>query len=93
MLPQRMPQSSGPPSPLVNSKIHQINFNPYWHVPKSLVRQDLTKYMQENPNYLAEQNIFIYDGSGNKIDPQSINWAQRHVPEIVWTTHAGAFLK
>jgi murein L,D-transpeptidase YcbB/YkuD len=62
-------------TPIMASNIHQINFNPYWHVPKSLVRQDLTKYMQENPNYLTEQNIFIYDGSGNKVDPQTINWA------------------
>jgi murein L,D-transpeptidase YcbB/YkuD len=62
-------------TPILASKIHQINFNPYWHVPKSLVRQDLTKYMMENPNYLTEQNIFIYDAAGNKIDPQSINWA------------------
>ncbi|ODT75880.1 MAG: hypothetical protein ABS76_32815 [Pelagibacterium sp. SCN 64-44] len=62
-------------TPILASKIHQINFNPYWHVPKSLVRQDLTKYMQENPSYLAQQNIFIYDGSGNTIDPATINWA------------------
>ena len=62
-------------TPIMASNIHQINFNPYWHVPKSLVRQDLTKYMLQNPNYLTEQNIFIYDGSGNKIDPQTINWA------------------
>lgn len=62
-------------TPIMASNVTQINFNPYWHVPKSLVRQDLTKYMQENPNYLAEQNIFIYDGSGNKVDPSTINWA------------------
>lgn len=62
-------------TPILASKIHQINFNPYWHVPKSIVRADLTKYMLENPNYLAEQNIFIYDGSGNTIDPATIDWA------------------
>ena len=62
-------------TPIMASNISQINFNPYWHVPKSLVRQDLTKYMLENPNYLTEQNIFIYDGSGQKVDPQTIDWA------------------
>ncbi len=62
-------------TPILTSKIHQINFNPYWHVPKSLVRRDLTKYMLENPDYLAQQNIFIYDGSGNTIDPSTIDWA------------------
>lgn len=61
-------------TPILASKIHQVNFNPYWHVPKSLVERDLTKYMNENPNYLAEQSIFIYDGSGNVIDPATIDW-------------------
>lgn len=61
-------------TPILASKIHQVNFNPYWHVPKSLVERDLTKYMKENPNYLAEQSIFIYDGSGNVIDPATIDW-------------------
>lgn len=69
-------------TPIMASKISQINFNPYWHVPKSLIRQDLTKYMMENPNYLTEQNIFIYDGSGNKIDPQSINWSNISDAEV-----------
>lgn len=61
-------------TPIMASKVSQINFNPYWHVPKSLVERDLTKYMRENPNYLAEQNIHIYDGSGNEISPASIDW-------------------
>ncbi len=69
-------------TPIMASKISQINFNPYWHVPKSLVRQDLTKYMIENPNYLTEQNIFIYDGSGNKVDPSTINWSNISDAEV-----------
>lgn len=61
-------------TPIMASKISQINFNPYWHVPKSLVERDLTKYMLEDPEYLAKQNIHIYDGSGNEISPASIDW-------------------
>ena len=61
-------------TPIMASKISQINFNPYWHVPKSLVERDLTKYMLEDPQYLAKQNIHIYDGSGAEISPASIDW-------------------
>src|SRR5215217_4824365 len=61
-------------TPIMASKVSQINFNPYWHVPKSLIERDLTKYMQENPNYLAEQNIHIYDGSGQEVSPATIDW-------------------
>ncbi|ODT76999.1 MAG: hypothetical protein ABS76_29255 [Pelagibacterium sp. SCN 64-44] len=61
-------------TPIMASKISQINFNPYWHVPKSLVERDLTKYMQQDPEYLAKQNIHIYDGKGNEVSPASIDW-------------------
>jgi len=61
-------------TPIMASKVSQINFNPYWHVPKSLVERDLTKYMQEDPEYLAKQNIHIYDGKGVEISPSSIDW-------------------
>lgn len=30
-------------TPIMASKVSQINFNPYWHVPKSLVERDLTR--------------------------------------------------
>ncbi|MGK2228870.1 MAG: murein L,D-transpeptidase YcbB/YkuD [Devosia sp.] len=61
-------------TPIMASKVSQINFNPYWHVPKSLVERDLTKYMKEDPEYLAKQNIHIYDGKGNEISPATIDW-------------------
>jgi murein L,D-transpeptidase YcbB/YkuD len=61
-------------TPIMDSKVSQINFNPYWHVPKSLIERDLTKYMQEDPEYLAKQNIHIYDSKGNEISPTTIDW-------------------
>jgi murein L,D-transpeptidase YcbB/YkuD len=61
-------------TPIMASKVSQINFNPYWHVPKSLVERDLTKYMKEDPEYLTKQNIHIYDGGGAEISPTTIDW-------------------
>ena len=61
-------------TPIMASKVSQINFNPYWHVPKSLIERDLTKYMQEDPEYLTKQNIHIYDSKGNEISPTTIDW-------------------
>nr|WP_295888737.1 L,D-transpeptidase family protein [uncultured Devosia sp.] len=62
-------------TPILKSNIHQINFNPFWNVPKSIIRRDLIKYMNENPNYLTEQRIRIYDGNGTELQPTDINWA------------------
>jgi len=62
------------PSPDVNSKITEINFNPYWTVPVSIVRRDLVPLMQKDPNYLASEHIHIYDMRGNELQPSQINW-------------------
>jgi L,D-transpeptidase YcbB len=42
------------PSPEIDSKITEINFNPFWTVPSSIVRRDLIPLMQEQPDYLAK---------------------------------------
>ena len=42
-------------SPDINSKIIQINFNPFWTVPVSIVRKDLIPKMQAEPDYLDQE--------------------------------------
>jgi murein L,D-transpeptidase YcbB/YkuD len=43
-------------------------------VPKSLIEKDLTKYMQEDPEYLTKFRIHIFDAKGNEISPTQIDW-------------------
>ena len=62
------------PTPILDSKIQQINFNPYWHVPKSLIEKDLIRYMNDDPEYLTKFKIHIYDGEGNELLPTDIDW-------------------
>lgn len=64
------------PSPELTSKIHEINFNPYWTVPVSIVRRDLIPKMQANPQYLTEQKIRIYKWGNTEVeyDWQQIDW-------------------
>ena len=42
------------PSPDIQSRIVEINFNPYWTVPVSIVRKDLIPKMQAEPDYLDQ---------------------------------------
>jgi len=63
------------PSPIVNSKIHEINFHPFWTVPASIIKRDLIPLMQKDPNYLTEYRIRIYDPSGNELQPEQIDWS------------------
>lgn len=62
------------PSPEINSRIVEINFNPYWTVPVSIVRRDLIPKMQAEPDYLEKNRIRILDQKGNELTPAQINW-------------------
>ena len=61
-------------SPDINSRIVEINFNPYWTVPVSIVRRDLIPKMQAEPDYLEKNLIRIIDKGGNELTPSQINW-------------------
>lgn len=60
-------------TPLLTSRIHEINFNPYWHVPKSIIRKDLIPKVKEDPLYLEKNRIRIYK-NGQEISAQDVNW-------------------
>ena len=62
------------PSPEINSKIVQINFNPYWTVPPSIVQKDLIPKMQDQPDYLTKNHIRIFDSRQKELEPSQINW-------------------
>jgi len=62
------------PSPDIQSHIVEVNFNPFWTVPVSIVRKDLIPKMQAEPNYLADNHIRIYDARGTELTAQQINW-------------------
>lgn len=79
------------PSPDINSKIIEINFNPYWTVPVSIVRKDLIPKMQAEPDYLTQNRIRIYDPRGNELMPQQINWYSEEAVNYRFKQDPGEF--
>lgn len=67
-------------TPILNSKIFQVKFNPYWTVPRSIIEKDLVRYMNEDPEYLTKFKIRIFDGKGNEIPPNSLDWSSATDP-------------
>ncbi|MCB8820943.1 L,D-transpeptidase family protein [Microvirga rosea] len=61
-------------SPIMNAKVQEVNFNPFWTVPASIIRKDLIPKMQKEPNYLTENKIRIFNGSGQELSPSQVNW-------------------
>jgi murein L,D-transpeptidase YcbB/YkuD len=78
------------PSPDINSKIIQINFNPYWTVPASIVRKDLIPKMQDQPDYLTDNHIRILDGKQRELQPSDINWYSTDATNYTFKQDPGA---
>ena len=62
-------------SPIMHTHAIEINFNPYWNVPPSLIKKDLIPKMHADPNYLTEEKIHVIDKDGNEVSPATVNWS------------------
>ena len=61
-------------SPIMQAKAVEINFNPFWTVPPSLIKKDLIPKMKADPNYLTDEKIRVFNKDGKEVAPSSINW-------------------
>jgi murein L,D-transpeptidase YcbB/YkuD len=79
------------PSPDIQSKIVQINFNPFWTVPVSIIRKDLIPKMQAEPDYLTRNHIRIFDAKNNEQPPSQIDWYSAEAVNYKFKQDAGDF--
>jgi murein L,D-transpeptidase YcbB/YkuD len=79
-------------SPIMQTKATEINFNPFWHVPPSLIKKDLIPKMKADPNYLVEEKIHILDKDGQEVSPSSINWNSDEATHFTYRQDPGSEL-
>lgn len=79
------------PSPDINSQITEVNFNPYWTVPVSIVRKDLIPLMEKEPDYLSRYHIRIFDPRHNELPPSQINWYSQEAVHYTFRQDPGDF--
>lgn len=77
-------------SPIMQAKATQINFNPFWTVPPSLIRKDLIPKMQADPSYLTDEKIRVFNKEGEEVSPQSINWNSLDATNYKYRQDTGA---
>ncbi|MEM1288497.1 MAG: L,D-transpeptidase family protein [Pseudomonadota bacterium] len=80
------------PTPILDSRIHELNFNPFWTVPVSIIRRDLIPLMQENPSYLAENNIRIFSSWGagaQELPPETVDWTTEEATRYMFRQDPG----
>lgn len=66
------------PTPEISSKIVEINFNPYWYVPRTIIIKDLVpkgrEFARRGQDLLAAYHMQAFDAAGNPLDPRQIDW-------------------
>lgn len=64
------------PSPVVAAALADINFNPYWNAPVSIVERDIIPAILKDANTLKKMNMKVFDGYGGpEVDPATVDWA------------------
>ena len=89
-------------TPELSSKIMEINFNPYWYVPRSIVYKDLVpkarEFAQRGQDMLAAYHMEAFDASGAPLNSRSINWSGDAVygynyRQLPWDQNSLGFVK
>ncbi len=63
------------PTPSLKSRVSDINFNPYWNAPASIVERDLVPKFLKDPTIFEQMRIRVFDGVGGpEIDPYTVDW-------------------
>lgn len=62
-------------TPVFQSEITYVTFNPTWTVPPTILVQDMLPKIQQNPGYLAANRIRVFDRQGNVLDPSTVDWS------------------
>ncbi len=55
-------------------EIEQIDYNPYWGVPQSIIVNEMLPRLRGDPGYLDRAGYEVTDASGRRISSSSINW-------------------
>jgi len=77
-------------SPIMQTRATEINFNPFWTVPPSLIKKDLIPKMLADANYLADEKIRVFNKAGEEVSPQSINWHTDEATHFKYRQDTGA---
>jgi murein L,D-transpeptidase YcbB/YkuD len=75
-------------TPVFSDKITYLVLNPSWNIPRSIAVKDKLPLIQADPDYLAKQNIRVFQGSGSdlrEIDPETIDWSEVHAEDFNFT--------
>ena len=80
-------------TPLLRSAVHEMNFNPVWTLPPTVIDKDLIPKGQDmqrrNQDVLSKFGIDAYDGNGKKLDTSKVDWSGGAAKNLVFKQQPG----
>ena len=58
-----------------SDELTTIVFNPYWNIPRSIIRNEILPAVKRNSSYLAQKNMEVVRG-GQVVPASTIDWSQ-----------------
>lgn len=77
------------PSPTVTAEISDVNLNPTWTVPASIIKNEIPAHMRKDPSYLSRTHMQLFDTHDAVIDPATVDWSVGKTPNVVVRQEAG----
>ncbi|MBA5723598.1 murein L,D-transpeptidase [Candidatus Liberibacter sp.] len=76
-------------TPILHSAIRRISFNPYWSVPRSIIKNDIVPIVRKDPMYLTNSNIHLIDNQGKEVRPEDVDWNSPDLPNLIFRQDPG----
>ena len=80
------------PTPVAQTPLTIVRFNPYWNAPPSIIERDIIPRMQSRgaSKVLADMNIKVFEGVGGpEVDPDKINWKTAKITDYHFRQEPG----
>ncbi|WP_434355232.1 L,D-transpeptidase family protein [Parasalinivibrio latis] len=68
-------------TPLFNSRVDSVIFNPHWNVPAKIMHRDILPKVKKNHGFLEENNFTVLDSwvGGEEIPMETIDWNEMDI--------------
>lgn len=74
-------------TPILQSRITHLTFNPQWTIPPTILRKDTLPEIRKDHSYLAKNHIRVLNAQGQELSAETIDW--NHPGNITLRQDAG----
>jgi murein L,D-transpeptidase YcbB/YkuD len=76
-------------TPVFSDEIEHIVYNPTWTIPPTIKNKDVIPSASKDPDYINRKNFSIFNQSGQRMDPNEVNWSSSKVKGYTFRQEAG----